>query len=75
MQFGFQTINNDAKYEALIGMLKLAQKLGATKIKVFNDSQLVVNQINDEYATKDMKILEYLSKVSKTLAFKEFSIK
>lgn len=75
MQFGFQAINNEVEYESLITGLKLAQSFEKSRIKVFSNSQLVINQINRKYATKDMKMSIYLSKVKKLQSeFKEFSI-
>lgn len=73
--FGFWATNNEAKYEALIVELKLARSLKASKIKDFNDSQLVVNQINRDYTIKDIKMSTYLAKVKKLQSkFEEFSI-
>lgn len=65
----------DFRAMTLIIGLKLAQAFEVSRIKVFNDSQLVVNQINGEYATKDMKMFVYLKKVKKLqFEFVEFLI-
>lgn len=59
----------------MIAGLKLARSLGATRVKVFINSQLVVNQIRGEYATKNMKMFAYLVKVKKLqFEFKKFTI-
>lgn len=42
IRFGFKATNNEAKYESIITGLCLARALGAGKIKVKSDSQLVV---------------------------------
>ncbi|XP_022152233.1 uncharacterized protein LOC111020002 [Momordica charantia] len=63
LRFNFQTSNNEAEYEALLVGLRLAKGLGAIQIKVFSDSQLVVNQIKGEYQTKYFRMEKYLSKV------------
>ena len=47
--FRFEVSNNEAEYEALIAGLCLACKLQVRNVKIFNDSQLVVNQVNDIY--------------------------
>lgn len=52
-----ETIIKQSEVEVLIARLRLAQKLKVTKIRVFSDSQLVVNQVNNEYTTKDLKII------------------
>ena len=44
IRFNFNISNNGAKYEALTTGLKMANKLGIKKLKVFTDSQLVVRQ-------------------------------
>lgn len=59
--------NTVVKHEALIAGLKLAQNLRASKIKVLNDSKFVVNQVNDNYTTKDLKMTTYLIKVKKLI--------
>jgi ribonuclease HI len=45
--------NNQAEYRALIEALKKAKELGAKKISVFLDSELVVKQLNREYKVKN----------------------
>ena len=39
----FQCINNVAKYEALLLDLLASKDLGAKRVKVFGDSELVIN--------------------------------
>ena len=43
LYFKFKLSNNEAKKEALIMGLKLAKEVGVKRLKVFSDSQLVVN--------------------------------
>ena len=47
IRFGFKASNNEAEYEALIEGLHLARELYVRNVKIFSDSQLVVNQVND----------------------------
>lgn len=47
-----KTTNNEAEYHALIAALKEAKSLGATSVKIFADSELMVKQINGEYKVK-----------------------
>ncbi|XP_024013993.1 uncharacterized protein LOC112088072 [Eutrema salsugineum] len=44
----FHASNNKAEYEALIAGIRLAQGIGARKIRVFCDSQLVACQFNGD---------------------------
>ena len=44
--------NNVAEYQALIHALKYALDHGATAVKVFSDSELVVRQISGQYRVK-----------------------
>ncbi|XP_015952451.1 uncharacterized protein LOC107476997 [Arachis duranensis] len=62
LKFEIPASNNQAEYEALIAMLKLAEKVGATKVVLFSDSQVVTSQINGEYQAKDPNMKRYLDK-------------
>ena len=44
-----------AKYEALLLGLKQGQKMGIRLLKVFGDSELVVNQVRDLCEVKKTK--------------------
>ncbi|XP_072073819.1 uncharacterized protein [Arachis hypogaea] len=61
------TKSEKAEYEALIAGLKLANKVGATKVVVFSDSQVVTSQINGEYQAKDPNMKRYLEKTMEYL--------
>ena len=45
IRLGFPTSNNEAKYEAILDGLDLALTLSATKLEIYNDSQLIIGQI------------------------------
>ncbi|MBI4898544.1 MAG: ribonuclease HI family protein [Actinobacteria bacterium] len=68
--------NNVAEYRALILGLERAKELGATKVEVINDSELVSKQINGEYKVKhpDMKPL-YVAAKAAFSAFDEWQIR
>lgn len=75
LRFEFKASNNEAEYEALIAGLKLALKMGVTKLRAYSDSQLVVNQVMGGYAAKDLMMKRYLQKVQDLMAeFEEFTI-
>jgi ribonuclease HI len=40
-----QASNNEAEYEALLHGMKMATACGATRLKIFGDSNLVVQQV------------------------------
>ncbi|GKV23293.1 hypothetical protein SLEP1_g33040 [Rubroshorea leprosula] len=61
LRFKFQTTNNVAEYEALIYGLKLASELKAQSIRVFSDSQLVINQVNGSCDIKDPQLSRCMS--------------
>jgi hypothetical protein len=48
----YTTTNNEAEYETLLAGLKTAKTLGATKLDVHSESQLVVGQVNGDYEAK-----------------------
>ena len=45
--------NNQAEYHALLLALKEAKRLGATRLRIYADSELVVRQINGDYRVKN----------------------
>src|ERR1700730_10421957 len=51
--------NNVAEYKALITAMQEAQKLGAKRVIIRGDSELVIRQMRGEYRVKspDMKLL------------------
>ncbi|XP_077215832.1 uncharacterized protein LOC143850467 [Tasmannia lanceolata] len=67
LRLNFKASNNEAEHEALLAGLSLATDLGARKLKVYSDSQLVVNQVNGTYEAKGPKMKRYLQKVKEKL--------
>jgi len=51
-KLAFDCSNNEAEYGALIVGLKILKKLGAKKILVYGDSELVIKQVKGEYQGK-----------------------
>lgn len=69
----FKASNNEVEYEALIKRLKLATTMEADEVVVFCDSQLIVNQAADEYATRDERMIAYVKEVVRLLVlFQDF---
>lgn len=68
-------MNNEVEYESIIASLNLAKELGAKKIIVHNDSQIVVNQMQETYQAWDSRMTAYLAMVKHLQAnFQEFTI-
>lgn len=51
-----QTTNNVAEYTAIIKALEAAKEIGAKRLTVFSDSELLVKQINGQYKVKSKQI-------------------
>ncbi|XP_061351982.1 uncharacterized protein LOC133296954 [Gastrolobium bilobum] len=60
MQMDFETSNNQAEYEAFIAGLLQAKELGARKVKVYSDSQLVTSQIEGSYQVRGPLLTKHL---------------
>nr|XP_025665327.1 uncharacterized protein LOC112764025 [Arachis hypogaea] len=67
LRFSFKASNNQAEYEALIAGLRLATDLHIHDLKVYCDSLLVVQQVNQTFQTKDPILSRYLNIVRNLL--------
>ncbi|XP_074291830.1 uncharacterized protein LOC141618636 [Silene latifolia] len=68
----FKATNNEAKYEALILGMQMAQGLQVRNLRAYSDSLLVVN---NEYVARDSKMIAYLKVATKQkLKFRSFKI-
>ncbi|KAM1647787.1 hypothetical protein ACFX2K_009274 [Malus domestica] len=65
LRFKFKASNNEVEYEALIAGLRLAKHLD-----IFSNSQLVVNQVTNNFDAKDSSMAAYLAQTQ--LLFKHF---
>ena len=75
LRFDFKATNNQAEYEALIAGLRVSNALGADEIEVFSNSQVIVNQVLDEYQARDENMIAYLKLAKELLGrFKEYKI-
>ncbi|XP_066354798.1 uncharacterized protein [Miscanthus floridulus] len=61
----FSASNNTMEYEALINGLRIAIELGATRLYVCSDSELVVDQVIKESSCKSPLMAAYCQKVCK----------
>jgi ribonuclease HI len=68
--------NNQAEYEALLFGLELLSDMGVKHVKGFGDSQLVVQQVLEEYQCFDGTLNGYLEKCWDIIhSFDEFNIR
>ncbi|XP_072074017.1 uncharacterized protein [Arachis hypogaea] len=63
IKFEFPVSNNQAEYEALLGGLILAREVGATRLEVCSDSQIIMSQVNGSYQARDLLLQKYLERV------------
>ena len=61
----FSASNNAAEYEALINRLRIAIELGATRLYVRGDSELVIDQVMKESSYKSPLMTAYCQEVRK----------
>lgn len=75
VHLGFGASNNKAEYEALVHGLQLATKNGVEELYLFSDSQLVVQQMNEAYITKDEEMAAYVEEAKEIMGrFKIYTI-
>jgi hypothetical protein len=49
LDLSFPVTNNTVEYEAFLAGLRTAKDIGARKVKIFTDSQLVASQVTGEF--------------------------
>ncbi|GMH25139.1 hypothetical protein Nepgr_026982 [Nepenthes gracilis] len=59
----FPTTNNIAEYKALLVGLRLAKECSAKRLAIYNDSKLIVNQVNWSFEASNPHLARYLTKV------------
>ena len=64
IRLNFPASNNEAKYKEIMAELDLAISVSLEKIVIRSDSQLVVEQVNGEYETRDKRIAKYMSLIN-----------
>ncbi|XP_024164578.1 uncharacterized protein LOC112171663 [Rosa chinensis] len=64
----FNCTNNQAEYEALIIGLEVLEELGATRVKVFGDSLLVINQMLRVFRCSNLSLATYYAAAQQLLS-------
>ena len=70
----FLTTNNEAKYEAVLMGLDLAEAVESSLVVIYSNSQVIVGHVNGDYETKGEKMKKYLSMV-KSRVYQNFLVK
>ena len=55
--------NNKAEYEILVAGLDLAKVVGAIRVILYCDSQIITNQVNRDYECRGKRMKRYLDQV------------
>ena len=61
-KLNFKTTNNVAEYEALLPGFKAAKKMGIMCVKIFGDTYLIIQQVNNTFQTKNIRLKAYRHK-------------
>ena len=74
-QYLGETTNNQAEYNALILGLARLKEIGAARVKVRSDSELMVKQMNGDYRVKNQGLMKLASSAQKLArGFEKFII-
>ena len=68
VQLKFSITNNEAEYEALLAGLRIARALGAEKVVLKSDSQLVIGQVRGDFEAKETRMQKYLKLVNQLVS-------
>nr|KYP51927.1 Retrovirus-related Pol polyprotein from transposon 17.6 [Cajanus cajan] len=75
LRFRFKASNNQAEYEALLAGLRVAEDMGASKVKCLTDSKVVAEQVGDNFQVKDHMMQKYYHTYQKLkTGFQELSV-
>jgi ribonuclease HI len=66
----FAMTNNTPEYEAFLAGLWVAKDMGAKRVKICKDSQLVASQVTGEFQVREEHLQEYVLQVQAKM--KEF---
>lgn len=66
--------NNQAEYKAAIAGLEKAKQLGAQEVKMYMDSELIVEQLNQRYKVKNKNLIPLFVKMwNLSIGFKKIT--
>ena len=64
-KINFKTTNNVAEYEALLLGVKAAKDMGIMCVKIFRNTDLIIQQVNNTFQTKNIRLKAYREEVWK----------
>lgn len=67
VKFEFVATNNEAEYEAVLLALTMAREMRIMNLKIRSDSQIVVEQVNGNFATQEGRMSNILKKSTDTI--------
>ena len=59
--------NNEAEYKALIVGMEMAEKEDVKRLTIKGDSRLVIQQLKEEFAVKELALVKYRTKAQQIL--------
>jgi len=62
-RLNFKCTNNIIEYEALILGLQMVRKLGAKRVSILGDSELIIKQNNGEYFVNNPRLSQYIETI------------
>ena len=65
LRIHFLASNNDVEYEACLHGLRIAIELSIKRLMVYEDSALVINQLNKDWSCSSEKMDGYCAKIRK----------
>nr|AAP05806.1 putative GAG-POL precursor [Oryza sativa Japonica Group]AAT76358.1 putative GAG-POL precursor [Oryza sativa Japonica Group] len=65
IHLNFRATNNTAEYEGLLAGIRAAAALGAKRLIVKGDSELIANQVHKDYKCTNPELSKYLAEVRK----------
>ncbi|PON91622.1 Ribonuclease H [Trema orientale] len=67
VKLAFPYSHNEAEYEALAMGLDLAKEMKILNLKICGDSNLVIRQLNGDFAVKEPSLIKYRDEIQERL--------
>ncbi|KAL0324844.1 UNVERIFIED_CONTAM: hypothetical protein Sradi_5053700 [Sesamum radiatum] len=75
IKFDCKASNNEVEYKALMAGMKIAHEAGARHLIAYSNSQLVVEQVEGIYETKEENMIQYMQQIAELrTSFESFQI-
>lgn len=67
--------NNEAEYQGLIQALSYVKKNNTSKIIIYSDSQLIVNQVNGTYMVREARLKTFHSQATNLIKYRNVELR